>query len=97
MAPPGASQAQVVQGAADGEFDAGGRPVGDGPAAGLPASLMGITGSTPDALAFIKYCDVEMAKMVHAGLIELGQTDNGSRALGEDVHGPVPVGAPVGG
>lgn len=82
-APPGASQAQVLQAQMLASAMRSGDQAGMGLPQGFKPSLMGMTGSAPDALAFIKYCDVEMAKMVHAGLIELGQTDNGSRALGE--------------
>lgn len=82
-APPGASQQQVQQ-ARD---LAGAMRAGDQAGVGLPAGfkplLMGLTGSVPDALGFIQYLDRAMAKMVLAGLIELGQTETGSRALGE--------------
>lgn len=82
-APAGATQAQVIQA----QNLASSMRVGDSAGMGLPqgfqAQIMGMTGSVPDALGFIKYLDVAIAKMVHAGLIELGQTDNGSRALGE--------------
>lgn len=82
-APAGASQAQVVQAQQMASAMRAGDQSGMGLPQGFQSTLMGITGSVPDALSFIKYLDIAMAKMVHAGLIELGQTDNGSRALGE--------------
>jgi hypothetical protein len=82
-APPGATQAQVIQAQQLASSIRAGDSSGMGLPPGFTATLQGITGSVPDALAFIKYLDIVIAKMVHAGLIELGQTDNGSRALGE--------------
>jgi len=82
-APQGASATQVSQA----QQMAAAMRVGDQSGIGLPAGfkagLMGITGGTPDALAFIRYLDQAMAKMALAGLIELGQTETGSRALGD--------------
>jgi predicted ABC-type ATPase len=82
-APPGATQQQVIQAQQLASSMRSGDSAGMGMPQGFKPSLMGMTGSVPDALAFIKYLDVAMAKMVLAGLIELGQTDSGSRALGE--------------
>jgi hypothetical protein len=82
-APPGGTAAQVQEANAL----ASGMRAGDSSGIGLPQgykfSLTGITGSVPDALAFIRYLDQAMAKSALAGLIELGQTETGSRALGE--------------
>lgn len=82
-APPGATQQQVIQAQQLASSMRAGDSAGMGIPQGFKASLMGMTGSVPDALAFIKYLDGAMAKMVLAGLIELGNTDHGSRALGE--------------
>lgn len=82
-APSTGSQQQVIQAQQLASAMRAGDQSGMGLPAGFTASLMGMTGSAPDALAFIKYLDVAIAKMLLAGLIELGQTDNGSRALGE--------------
>ncbi len=82
-APPGATAQQV------GEANAlaSGMRVGDQSGVGLPQGyvfkLAGLSGSVPDALAFLKFLDQAMAKMALAGLIELGQTEHGSRALGQ--------------
>jgi hypothetical protein len=82
-APPGATQAMVNQA----QQLASGMRAGDQTGAGLPPgykfSLAGLTGSTPDALAFVKYLDQQMSKMALAGVVDLGQTEIGSRALGE--------------
>ena len=60
-----------------------GETAGVGLPNGFEFNLAGLTGSVPDALAFIKYLDGAMAKQALAGLMELGSTDHGSRALGE--------------
>jgi hypothetical protein len=82
-APPGATAGQV----AEAQALAAGFRAGDQSGAGMPAgftfNLKGMTGSVPDALEFLRYLDQAMAKMALAGLIELGQTETGSRALGE--------------
>lgn len=61
--------------------------VGDQAGAALPPGaalvLRGLSGSTPDALAFIRWLDQQMSQMALAGFMDLGDTANGSRALGE--------------
>jgi hypothetical protein len=82
-APPGATAAQVTQAS---QLAAAVRAADQG-GVGLPQgfkfSLAGMSGSAPDALGFIEYLDRAIAKSALAGLIELGQTETGSRALGE--------------
>jgi hypothetical protein len=60
---------------------------GDQAGAALPpgASLVlrGLSGSVPDTLAFIRWLDQQMSQMALAGFMDLGDTANGSRALGE--------------
>jgi len=81
--PPGATQAQVTQAQALASSIRVGDQTGAGIPAGFKFSLAGMTGSVPDALGFIKYLDQQMSKMALAGIIDLGQTEIGSRALGE--------------
>ena len=54
---------------------------------GLPSGgsigVDGIRGTLPDTLASIRYYDEEMARSFLAMMIQLGQTETGSRALGE--------------
>lgn len=50
---------------------------------GFTAELLGISGSTPDTLAFIRFLNQEMSRTALAGFLDLGDTPNGSRALGE--------------
>lgn len=61
--------------------------VGDQAGAALPPGaalvLRGLSGSTPDALGFIRWLDQQMSQMALAGFMDLGDTANGSRALGE--------------
>ncbi len=44
--------------------------------------LMGVTGSTPDLVGMLRYHDESMARAMLAMLLQLGQTQTGSRALG---------------
>lgn len=82
-APPGATQAQVMQAQQLAAQMRAGDHAGIGLPQGFKPGLMGMTGSVPDALAFIEYLDRIMAKQALAALIELGQTETGSRALGD--------------
>ncbi|MEV4179933.1 DUF935 family protein [Streptosporangium canum] len=84
-APPGATPAQV----AEAQRLASAMRVGDQSGVGLPngfrLAITGMTGSAPDAMAFISYLDQQMSRSALAGLLDLGQTPNGSRALGESM------------
>lgn len=46
--------------------------------------LAGITGSVPDTLGFVRYLDQQMSRVALAGMLDLGETPNGSRALGAE-------------
>ncbi|GGM53402.1 DUF935 family protein [Dactylosporangium sucinum] len=48
---------------------------------GATMKLVGLTGSVPDTLGFIRYLDQTMARMALAGFLDLGTTETGSRAL----------------
>lgn len=50
---------------------------------GFQLKLMGLTGSVPDTLSFMKWLDQQMSRAALMGVIDLGDTSNGSRALGE--------------
>ncbi|WP_326829689.1 DUF935 domain-containing protein [Streptosporangium sp. NBC_01810] len=82
-APPGATPAQVTEATRL----ASAMRVGDQSGAGLPhgfqVRLTGLTGSTPDAIEFVRYLDQQMSVMALAGILDLGQTETGSRALGD--------------
>lgn len=82
-APPGATPAQVTEA----QRLAAGMRVGDQQGAGLPAgfkfNLTGLTGSVPDAVGFLDYLNTEMATSALAGIVTLGRTGYGPRALGE--------------
>jgi hypothetical protein len=82
-APAGATQTQVQQAQQLAAQMRTGDQAGMGLPQGFKPYLLGMTGSVPDALAFIEYLDRVMAKQALASLIELGQTETGSRALGE--------------
>lgn len=61
--------------------------VGDTAGAALPPGarlvLAGLSGTAPDTLAFIGWLDQQMSRVGLAGWLDLGETSNGSRALGE--------------
>lgn len=62
--------------------------VGDQAGGSLPPGahlvLAGITGSVPDTLGFVRYLDQQMSRIALAGMLDLGETPNGSRALGAE-------------
>lgn len=61
--------------------------VGDQSGIGLPqgytAQIIGMTGSFPDTLGFVRYLDQQMAQSVLASVLNLDASPNGSRALGD--------------
>ncbi|MEV5211344.1 DUF935 family protein [Micromonospora sp. NPDC053740] len=61
--------------------------VGDQGGAAVPPGftfeLVGMTGSTPDTLAFIRYLDQQMSRMSLMSHLDLGTSESGSRALAE--------------
>jgi hypothetical protein len=61
---------------------------GDQAGASLPPGahlvLAGLSGGVPDTLGFVRYLDQQMSRMVLAGMLDLGETPNGSRALGAE-------------
>lgn len=46
--------------------------------------LTGLTGGVPDTLGFVRYLDQQMSRIALAGMLDLGETPNGSRALGAE-------------
>jgi hypothetical protein len=82
-APAGAQPAQMEQA----RMLASSLRVGDQSGVAIPhgfkLNLTGITGSTPDTLAFIRYLDSQMAQMALASVLNLDASPNGSRALGD--------------
>ena len=61
--------------------------VGDQGGAAVPPGftfdLVGMTGSTPDTLGFIRYLDQQMSRMALMSHLDLGTSDSGSRALAD--------------
>jgi hypothetical protein len=82
-APPGATPGQIEEA----RRLAAGMRAGDAAGAGLPDGfqfeLTGLSGSVPDAVAFLGYCDQQMTASCLAQIVELGHGTYGSRALGE--------------
>jgi hypothetical protein len=49
---------------------------------GFTLKILGITGTIPDSMPFLAYLDQQMARAALASMLDLGNTSNGSRALG---------------
>jgi hypothetical protein len=81
-APVGGTPAQVTEAQRLASSMRSGEFAGAGLPAGFKLNITGITGSVPDALAYIRYLDQQMSTMALTGLLDLGNTVNGSRALG---------------
>lgn len=60
--------------------------VGDSGGAAMPPGarlrVRGVEGTYPDALPFVRYLDEQMSRAALASMLDLGNTANGSRALG---------------
>ena len=79
----GATPAQIVEAQRLASAHRGGDRSGVGLPSGFIMELKGITGSVPDPLPFINYLDQQMSRAALAGVVDLGNTSNGSRALGD--------------
>lgn len=86
-APPGATNAEIEQAARAAEAMRVGDQSGLGVPDGFVPGLMGLTGSVPDTLGFVKYLDEQISQAVLASVLDLDQTANGSRALGDVLVG----------
>jgi hypothetical protein len=53
--------------------------------AGFALVLAGMTGSVPDALAFIQYLDRQMTRSTLTSILDMATAERGSRSLGETV------------
>jgi hypothetical protein len=82
-APVGGTPAQVQEAQRLASAMRAGETSGAGLPSGFTFELKGMTGTVPDALGFIRYLDQQMSTSALAGLIDLGNTQNGSRALGD--------------
>ena len=61
----------------------GGETAGMATPPGFSMELLGLSGGTPDTLGFMRWLDQQMSRMALAGFLDLGDTPNGSRALGD--------------
>ncbi|MEV0584098.1 DUF935 family protein [Nonomuraea sp. NPDC050310] len=82
-APAGGTPAQVAEAQRLASAMRAGDTAGVGLPAGFKLAVTGMTGSVPDAMAFISYLDQQMSRSALAGILDLGETRNGSRALGQ--------------
>lgn len=82
-APPNAQPNQIREASALASQYRGTETGGIGLPNGFEAAVQGITGNVPDTLEFIRYLDQQMSRSTLTGLLDLGSTPNGSRALGD--------------
>jgi hypothetical protein len=61
----------------------GGETAGAASPPGFTLKLLGLSGSIPDTLSFLQWLDQQMTGSALMGALDLGQTPNGSRALGD--------------
>ena len=82
-APLGATRETVMQYAAMARAARGDAQSGVGLPNGAKLSVEGVTGTLPDILASINYHDEQMSRAFLGMFVGLGQSQHGSRALGE--------------
>jgi hypothetical protein len=82
-APPGSTATQVAAAQAMASAARVGDQSGVGMPSGFKFALTGLSGSAPDTLAFLRYLDSQMSRSTLTGLLDLGDSSNGSRALGD--------------
>ncbi|MEU8040877.1 hypothetical protein [Streptosporangium sp. NPDC049078] len=82
-APPGATPGQVTEAQRLASAMRAGDSAGVGLPPGFRLAITGMTGSVPDAMEFVRYLDQQMSRSALTGLLDLGETRNGSRALGD--------------
>jgi hypothetical protein len=61
----------------------GGITAGAASPPGFSMKIMGISGSLPDSQGFLQWLDQQMSASALLGVLDLGDTSNGSRALGD--------------
>lgn len=86
-APAGATEAEIATAARLAAAMRAGDQSGMGLPDGYRAELVGLTGTTPDTLKFVRYLDQQMAQAALASILTLDATPNGSRALGDVIVG----------
>lgn len=78
--PTAAQMAEAMQMAAAAR---GGMQAGAASPPGFALKIMGISGSLPNSQEFLQYLDQQMSSSALLGVLDLGDTANGSRALGD--------------
>jgi hypothetical protein len=86
-APPGATESEIQAAARFAEAMRVGDQSGAGVPSGFKPHLMGMTGSSPDTLGFVRYLDSQIAQGVLASVLNLPDSGTGNRALGETLLG----------
>lgn len=86
-APAGATEAEIANAARLSAAMRSGDQSGMALPDGYRAELIGLTGTVPDTLKFVRYLDQQMAQAALASILTLDATPNGSRALGDVIVG----------
>lgn len=84
-APTGATPNQVLEAARLASTFKASDQAGHGMPPGFKFTLTGMTGSVPDAVAFLAYLDQQMTRSTLTSLLDMPTSQRGSRALGETI------------
>lgn len=84
-APAGAVPTQVAEAERLARTYKAGNTAGVGLPAGFSMELKGMTGSVPDALAFVTYLDRLMTRTTLTSILDMAVAERGNRSLGETV------------
>jgi hypothetical protein len=84
-APAGATPQQIAEAERMATRFRAGERAGAGMPDGYKFTLEGLTGSVPDALAFIQYLDRAMTRQALASILDMATAERGNRSLGDTV------------
>lgn len=85
QAPPGATAPQIAEAERYAQKITAGSKAGAGVPFGFITTWKGLTGTVPDALAFITYLDRQMTRTTLTSILDMATAEKGNRSLGETV------------
>lgn len=85
QAPPGATPQQILEAQRYASNLGGTSGAGAGVPAGFTTSWKGLTGSVPDAVAFITMLDRAITRATFTSILDMATAERGNRSLGETV------------
>jgi hypothetical protein len=85
QAPPGATPQQILEAQRYASNLGGTAGAGAGVPAGFTTSWKGLTGSVPDAVAFITLLDRAITRSTFTSILDMATAERGNRSLGETV------------